>query len=220
MVANLAENAAEAMGANALLARVGAYYHDVGKLRRPYFFTENQVDDTNPLDEMDPHTSAQVVIGHVQDGLELARRYRLPRRVREFIPGHHGTGWISFFYQRAVELAGDSAKVDACEFRYQGPKPKGREVTLVMLADPCEAAARAVRPSTPEELQDLIDKIFDLRIDDGQLDECNLTVHDLSTAREAFHSVLKGMYHPRVNYPQSQQPADGPEPSVDVGIRD
>jgi len=221
MVANLAEHAAERIGANALLARVGAYYHDVGKLMRPYFFTENQVDGLNPLDEMDPHTSAQVVISHVQDGLELARRYRLPRRVRAFIPGHHGTNWVSFFYRRAVELAGDPALVDERDYRYRGPKPRAKEVALVMLADPCEAAARARRPSTPEELGDLIDEIVSGRTDDGQLDECELTIHDLSIAREAFHSVLKGMYHPRVSYPEPPQPAETPEePPADAGAHD
>jgi putative nucleotidyltransferase with HDIG domain len=187
-----------------LLARVGAYYHDVGKLVRPYFFTENQVDDINPLDEMDPHTSAQVVISHVTDGLKLARRYRLPRKVRDFIPGHHGTNWISFFYRMAVERSGDAALVDEQDFRYRGPKPRAKEVALVMLADPVEAAARARRPSTPGELAGLIKKIVAGRIDDGQLDESELTVSDLSTAREAFHSVLKGMYHPRVRYPEAR----------------
>ena len=221
MVANMAEQAAERMGAHALLARVGAYYHDVGKLTRPYFFSENQVDDTNPLDEMDPQTSAQVVISHVSDGLVLARRYRLPRKVREFIPGHHGTNWISFFYRRAVEQAENLELVDERDYRYRGPKPREKEVALVMLADPCEAAARARRPSTPDELGDLINKIITGRADDGQLDDCELTIRDLGTAREAFHSVLKGMYHPRVSYPEPLRPASTPEePPADAGAHD
>jgi putative nucleotidyltransferase with HDIG domain len=223
MVANLAEHAAERMGANALLARVGAYYHDIGKLARPYFFTENQADDINPMDEMDPYTSAQVVISHVTDGLKLARRFRLPRKVRDFIPGHHGTNWISFFYRKAVEQAGDAALVDEQDFRYRGPKPRTKEVALVMLADPVEAAARARRPSTPEELADLIDKIVARRVDDGQLDESELTIRDLSTARQAFHSVLKGMYHPRMQYPEPIQQAAAAdaaseEPAPDAGV--
>ena len=212
MVANLAEQAAERIGADALLTRVGAYYHDIGKLERPYFFTENQADGVNPLDEMEPEMSVQVIIGHVNDGLALARRHRLPRQVRDFISGHHGTNWISFFYQRALELADDPATVDERDFRYRGPRPRTKEVALVLLADPCEAAARARRPTSPDEVGKLVTNIIAGRVDDGQLDHCDLTIRDLSIARDAFTSVLRGVYHPRVNYPQATgRPADTPE---------
>ena len=221
MVANLAEHAAERIGGNALLTRVGAYYHDVGKLTRPYFFAENQVKGTNPLEQMDPQTSAQVVIAHVADGQKLARRYRLPGRVREFIPGHHGTNWISFFYQRALELADDPTTVDENDFHYLGPKPRTKEVALVMLADPCEAAVRARRPSTPEVVGEIIDSIVSRRMDDGQLDECDLTIRDLGLVRDAFASVLRGMFHPRVQYPQPELQTRAPEEvTADAAPRD
>jgi len=201
MVANLAEQAAERIGADALLTRVGAYYHDVGKIARPYFFVENQVEGVNPHDRLDPHTSAEVIISHVEDGMELARRYRLPRRVRAFIPEHHGTNRVSFLYGKAVQLAGDDVLVDESDFRYSGSKPKSKETALVMLADGCEAAVRAVRPTSAEELAETVSRVITRRVDDGQLSECDLTLHDLEIAREAFISGLKGVFHPRIQYP-------------------
>jgi putative nucleotidyltransferase with HDIG domain len=208
MVANLAEQAAERIGVDALLTRVGAYYHDVGKISRPYFFTENQAKGVNPHDRLDPHTSAEVIIDHVKDGLELARRYRLPRRVRAFIPEHHGTNWVSFFYTKAVQLVGDAALVDESDFRHQGPKPQSRETALVMLADSCEATVRAMRPISAEEVAEIVNRIIDQRASDGQLGECDLTLRDLQIIRETFISALKGAFHPRVKYPQSGKVAD------------
>ena len=205
MVANLAEQAAEGIGADALLARVGAYYHDVGKIARPYFFTENQVEGMNPHDRLDPQTSAEVILDHVKDGLELARRYRLPRRLRAFIPEHHGTGWVSFLYDKAVQLAGDAALVNADNFRYQGPKPQSKETALVMLADGCEAAVRSARPTSAEGVAEVVNRVIDRRVADGQLSECDLTLHDLEIVRETFISALKGVFHPRIKYPQSEK---------------
>jgi hypothetical protein len=208
MVANLAEQAAERIDADALLTRVGAYYHDVGKIARPYFFTENQVEGMNPHDRLDPHTSAEVVTDHVKDGLKMARRYRLPRRVRAFIPEHHGTAWVSFFYDRAVQLAGDAALVDESDFRHQGPKPQSRETALVMLADGCEAAVRSARPASAEALAEIVNHVIDQRVDDGQLSECDLTLRDIEIIRQSFVSALKGTFHPRIKYPQSGKVAD------------
>lgn len=205
MVANLAEQAAERIGADALLTRVGAYYHDVGKVSRPYFFTENQVEGMNPHDRLDPHTSAEIIIDHVKDGLELARRYRLPRRVRAFVSEHHGTSWVSFLYDKAVELSGDAALVDESDFRHHGPRPQSKEAALVMLADGCEAAVRSVRPASVEELAKVVDRVIDRRVDEGQLNECDLTLRDLEAVREAFVSALKGVFHPRIRYPQSEK---------------
>jgi hypothetical protein len=202
MVANLAEQAAEQIGADALLTRVGAYYHDVGKIARPYFFTENQVEGLNPHDQLDPQTSAEVITGHVKDGLSLARRYRLPRRVRAFIPEHHGTNWVSFLYEKAVQLAGDPALVDQQAFRHQGPKPQSRETALVMLADGCEAAVRSARTSSAEEVANVVNRIIDQRVADGQLNECRLTLRDLEIIRETFITSLKGVFHPRIKYPK------------------
>jgi putative nucleotidyltransferase with HDIG domain len=208
MVANLAEQAAERIGADALLTRVGAYYHDVGKIARPYFFTENQVEGVNPHDRLDPHASAEVIIDHVKDGMDLARRYRLPRRVRAFIPEHHGTNWVSFFYNRAVQEVGDAALVEEKDFRHRGPKPQSRETALVMLADSCEAAVRAARPTSAEEVAEVVNSIIDRRVRDGQLSECDLTLQDLEIVRETFISALKAAYHPRVKYPRSGEVAD------------
>jgi putative nucleotidyltransferase with HDIG domain len=203
MVANLAETAAERIGADALLTRVGAYYHDVGKIARPYFFVENQVEGMNPHDRLDPNTSAEVIIGHVDDGLELARRYRLPRRVRAFIPEHHGTNRASFLYSKAVQLAGDDALVDESKFRYSGATPQSKETALVMLADGCEAAVRAAHPTTAEEIAEIVNRVIDRRVDDGQLSECGLTLRDVEIIRETFSSALKGTFHPRIKYPPS-----------------
>ena len=205
MVANLAEQAAERIGADPLLARVGAYYHDAGKVARPYFFTENQAEGVNPHDRLDPHTSAKIIIDHVNDGLALARRYRLPRRVRAFIPEHHGTNRASFLYSKAVQLAGDDALVDESDFRYAGPKPQSKETALVMLADGCEAAVRSARPATADEVAEIVGRIVSGRADDGQLSECDLTLRDLEVTREVFTSSLKGVYHPRVKYPQPER---------------
>ena len=204
MVANLAEQAAERIGADALLARVGAYYHDVGKIARPYFFTENQAEGVNPHDRLDPHTSAEIIIDHVKDGLVMARRYRLPRRVRAFIPEHHGTNRVSFLYSKAVQLAGDDALVDESDFRYPGPKPQSKETALVMLADGCEAAVRSARPASAEEVAEIVAKIVSARVGDGQLSECDLTLRDIEIIRQVFISALKGVYHPRIQYPQME----------------
>jgi len=202
MVANLAEQAAEAIEANALLTRVGAYYHDIGKMARPYFFSENQTEGLNPHDRLDPETSAEVIIGHVTDGIKLGRRYRLPSRIRAFIPEHHGGSQVSFLYQKAVQLAGSEELVDEEGFRYPGEKPQSRETALVMLADGCEAAVRAARPESGEEVARIVDQIIDQRIEDSQLNDSGLTLQDVETIRRVFASALKGTFHPRIKYPE------------------
>lgn len=202
MVANLAEQAAERIGVDPLLTRVGAYYHDIGKVVRPYFFGENQLEGVNPHERLDPYTSVEIIMGHVRDGLELARRYRIPARVRAFIPEHHGTSPASFQYERARELADDPELVDEASFHHRGPKPQSRETALVMLADRCEATVRARRPATPEELAAVVGEVFDCVLDGGQLDECPITLRELRVARSSFVSTLKGIFHPRVQYPQ------------------
>lgn len=202
MVANLAEQAAERIGADPLLTRVGAYYHDIGKLVRPYFFSENQVEGVNPHDRLDPRTSAEVIISHVTDGLEMARRHHLPGRVRAFIPEHHGTHWVSFLYDKAVKQAGGAALVNADDFRYQGPKPQSKETALVMLADGCEAVVRAMRPTSAEEVAEIVNSAIAERVTDGQLNDCDLTLRDLEVTRAVFISALKGLFHPRIQYPK------------------
>ena len=204
MVANLAEQAAEAIGANALLVRVGAFYHDIGKMARPYMFVENQVEGSNVHEKLDALTSAEIITRHVADGLELAKRYRLPSRVRTFIPEHHGTMRAGFLYQKAVQQAGgDASKVNEQAFRYSGPKPQSKETAVLMLADGCEAAVRAARPSSVEELGEIVRKVVTERVACGQLDECPLTQQDIKILRESFTMTLQGMFHPRIQYPET-----------------
>jgi putative nucleotidyltransferase with HDIG domain len=200
MVANLAEAAAEAVGADPLLARVGTYYHDVGKLRRPGFFVENQVGGQNPHDRMAPTLSALAVAAHVRDGLELARQYKLPQVVADFIPQHHGTCLMAYFYHRAVEQ--QQGPVDPESFRYEGPKPRSREAAIVMLADGVEAAARSIQNPTPERIREVVRRIVHERLEDGQLDECDLTFRDLERISQVFTRLLVSMFHPRLEYPE------------------
>ncbi len=200
MVANLAEAAAEAVGADPLLTRVGTYYHDVGKLRRPAFFVENQIGARNPHDRLAPSLSALAVAAHVKDGLELARQYKLPQVVADFIPQHHGTSLMLYFYHRALEQ--QDGPVDPAAFRYDGPKPQSKEAAIVMLADAVEAAARSVQNPTPERIRELVRRIVRERLEDGQLDECDLTFRDLQRIEDAFTRLLVSMFHPRVEYPE------------------
>jgi putative nucleotidyltransferase with HDIG domain len=203
LVSNMAEEAAERVGADGLLTRVGTYYHDIGKTVRPYFFTENRVGDVNPHERLDPRTSAQIILSHVQDGLELATKYRLPSAIRAFIPEHHGTGLTLAFYRMAVKEAGDNGNsVSKEDFRYPGPRPQSRETAIVMLADSCEARIRSMRPNSTEEIERIIRETIKAKVDEGQLDESDLTLRDLDEIREAFLNVLQGVFHPRVKYPE------------------
>jgi hypothetical protein len=217
-VSNLAEQAAEAIGANGLLVRVGAIFHDCGKSQNPQFFIENQIlEKINPHDDLDPLTSAQTIISHVTDGVELARKYHLPSRVIDFIREHHGTMYTHYQYTQAVkEAGGDPDLVDKSLFTYPGPRPQSRETALLMLADGTEARARAEVPKDEEELRSLIDTVFSFYGQNHQLEDTNLTLKDLQLARESFFQTLKGTYHPRVKYPElgtKTKPASLPEPT-------
>jgi hypothetical protein len=198
IVGNLAEKAAYAIGADSLLARVGSYYHDVGKMLRPGFFIENQLGGDNPHDALDPPDSAQIIADHVRDGMALARQYRLPERVAAFIPEHHGTRLITYFYRRASE---EDPLVSPDLFRYPGPKPQSRETAIVMLADSCEALVRAEQDHSAERIGVLVDEVFGERLAEGQLDECNLTLRDLRAVAASFKETLRAVYHPRLEYP-------------------
>jgi putative nucleotidyltransferase with HDIG domain len=212
-VANLAEQAARAIGANTALVRVGALYHDAGKAVRPSYFIENQPPGQNVHEQMDPLTSAGVIVGHVRDGIDLARKYRLPRRIQAFIPEHHGTLEASFQYQNALEAAnGDASKVDRRDFTYPGPRPRSREAAILMLADGLEAKARAESPDDEQSIEHLAGWIVNDRLAKGQLDRTDLTLRDLDTVRRSFASTLKGIYHPRIRYPQPDEAAPGGEP--------
>ena len=201
LVANLGERAAEMIGADSLVARVGAYYHDIGKMRNPSAFIENQAGEKNPHDELDPLVSAQIVAAHVRDGLALADRYGLPERIREMIPSHHGTAVVKYFFQQA-QARGEVKDVDA--YRYPGPKPHSREAGIVSLADGVEASVRSLPAKTPEEIRRMVDKIVQERLDEGQLEECELTLADLQKIKAAFVELLVGVYHERIPYPEDR----------------
>lgn len=201
LVGNLAEAAAEAVGADGLLARVGAHYHDIGKLKRPYFFVENQVGKDNPHDKIAPSLSTLIVTSHVKDGLELAGEYKLPDVVTQFIAQHHGTDLVRFFYHRATEASEDNT-VEEKDFRYPGPKPHGKEVAIVSLADAVEAAVRSLSKPTPGKIEGLVRKIIKDRLNSGQLDESDLTFQDMDRIANAFVKVIMGMFHTRVEYPE------------------
>ncbi len=239
VVSNLAERAAEMIGADALLTRVCAYYHDIGKVMHPYYFIDNQSGMKNIHDKLDPRESAAIIAGHVRDGVELGRKSRLPRRVLDAIPQHHGTMLIQYFYYKALK---EDPNTNPDDFRYPGPKPQTKENAILMLADGVEATVRAMaqagaldKPPTPnsdasespglynntaslpnDTLINTVHRIISERIEDGQLDECDLTVRDIARIQEAFVSMLKGIYHPRVQYPSStQKEEEQPTPSPD-----
>ncbi len=207
-VANLAEQAAERIGANAMLIRVGALYHDCGKAVKPQYFVENQLDGLNIHDQLDPTLSAEIIVGHIHDGIKLARRHRLPSRVLAFIPEHHGTLKTMYQYKRALKVAGDDpSQVDESKFVYPGPRPQSKETALLMLADGCEAKARSDRPQTEEDIHRIVKAVMDDRVAKGQLDDTGLTLRDLQLIRESFVTTLKGLFHPRLQYPEERPEA-------------
>ena len=213
VVGNLAEAAATAIGANSLLCRVGAYYHDIGKLRRPEYFIENQFKQANPHDSLAPHMSARVVINHVRDGLELAREYGLPEAVSDFIPMHHGTARIEYFYHRAVKESGDASTAKEDAYRYRGPKPNTKETGILMICEAIEAATRSIKNPTLQRIQQMMDTIIELRMTDSQLNDCPLTLRELELikgdvqAGTGMISVLQGIYHVRIPYPNTDPDA-------------
>jgi putative nucleotidyltransferase with HDIG domain len=204
IVGNMVEAAAEAIGANALLARVSAYYHDIGKTQKPLYFIENQMGYENKHEKLAPSMSALILIAHVKDGVEMALQQKLEPPIVDIISQHHGTGLISFFYQKALDLkGGDVTQVSMEDFRYPGPKPQTREAGLVLLADSIEAASRTLVDPTPARLQGLIQRIIQHAFSDGQLDECDLTLKDLSLISASFNKILNGIFHHRIEYPEA-----------------
>jgi len=203
MTGNLAEAGAEAIGANPLLARVGSYYHDVGKLRRPNFFIENQAGQENPHDTTSPTLSALIITSHVREGLELAQEYNLPKEITDIIRQHHGTSVVTYFYNKASE---GEASVQEADFRYGGERPTSREAALVMLADSSEAVARTVKKPTPPRIEAAVRKVVDAKVADGQLDDADLTLADIEKAILVYSRMLSASYHARVEYPE---PAKG-----------
>lgn len=200
MVGNLAEVATEDIGGNALLARAGAYFHDVGKLKRPDLFTENQLSE-NPHERMTPNVSAVVITSHTTDGVEIATKYKLPAVIKDIIKQHHGTTLVAYFFYKAKKSeSGDD--VEQKDYRYDGPKPQTKEAAIVMLSDSVEAAVRSMSKKTEENIEALIRKIIKDKLDDGQLNRCQLTLADLDTIANSFMKVLSGYFHAREQYPE------------------
>ncbi|MDQ3447972.1 MAG: HDIG domain-containing protein, partial [Chloroflexota bacterium] len=218
MVGNLGERAAEAIGADALVTRAAAYYHDIGKLANPMGFIENQGQQENPHDELTPMESARILKAHVADGIDLGYRYKLPKQIISFIPQHHGTALMSYFLAKARAQAAEAAgarpgtpqareaeeSVPAAHFRHAGPKPQSREAAILMLADSVEASVRSLTSQDEPAIRAMVERIIRERLEDGQFDECDLTLRDLDLIREAFIAQLLGMYHRRIEYPQNK----------------
>lgn len=204
MVANLAEAAAEAIGANGLLAKVGAYYHDVGKLKRPAFFVENQLNQENPHDKLSPHLSKRIILAHTTDGVKMLKEAGLPKVIQDFAEQHHGTTLLKYFYHKAKEQE-DGSEVLEADYRYPGPKAQTRETAIVGICDSVEAAVRSMSKLDPGRIEQLVRKIIKDRLDDGQFDECDLTFRDLERVAEAICERLNGVFHPRIEYPEIQK---------------
>ncbi|WP_163194276.1 HD family phosphohydrolase [Clostridium thermarum] len=205
MVANLAEVAAEDIGANSILARVGAYYHDVGKIKRPYFFKENQMGMDNPHDKIAPDLSAMIITSHVKDGLELAKEYKVPVVIQDIIAQHHGNSLVKYFYITMRNNAQNIEDVKEEDFRYAGPIPKAKETALVMLADSVEAAVRSIKEPSIEKIETMVNNIFKDKLNDGQLSGCDLTLYELKKVKKAFLKALTGLYHQRIEYPEENK---------------
>ncbi len=206
VMGSMSEAAAEAIGANRVLTRVGCYYHDVGKIIRPEYYVENQIERVNRHEALNPNISAKIIISHVKDGIELARKYKLPQEIINFIPMHHGTTLVSYFFNKAKNTT-DENKEDVMEntYMYPGPRPQTKETAIVMLADTIEASARVIEDSTPKNLEDKIDEIINKRFMEGQLDECELTLKDLTLIKRSFLNILVGIHHQRIKYPEDKQ---------------
>ncbi|MCH7835494.1 MAG: HDIG domain-containing protein [Chloroflexi bacterium] len=211
IVGNLAERAADQVDADSLLVRVGCYFHDIGKVAKPVYYIENQIQGENPHDKLTPAASAKMVADHVYTGLELAKRHRIPAQVRAFIPEHHGTRLVTYFYRKA---ASEDATTDPEKFRYPGPRPQSRETAIVMLADSVEAVVRSSRDRSVERVDSLVEAVIAERVTEGQLDECDLTLRDLKTISESFKATLRGVYHPRIEYPA---PTAAERPAAAIG---
>jgi putative nucleotidyltransferase with HDIG domain len=199
IVGNLAEAAAEVVGANPLLARVTAYYHDIGKIKMPEYFVENQSGTVSKHEKLTPHMSSMILISHVKEGVELAKEYKLPRLVIDIIQQHHGTSLITYFYQKAIEQTSDVSQEN---YRYPGPKPQTRVAAIVMMADAVEAASRTLTEPTPARISALVDRIINNIFLDGQIDECELTLKDISEVKKRFTYILTGIFHRRIEYPE------------------
>jgi cyclic-di-AMP phosphodiesterase PgpH len=205
VVANLAEAASEAIGANSLLCRIGSYYHDIGKIEKAEYFAENSQNPSDAHKGLSPSMSTLVITNHVKDGVELAVKHKLGNAIRDIIEQHHGTGIITYFYHHALESKKQNQDISEESFRYPGPKPQSKESAIVMLSDSVEAASRVLQAPTPQKLKELVRKIINNKFIDRQLNECDLTLKDISNISESFVKILSGTYHSRVEYPDIKQ---------------
>lgn len=203
IMGNLSEAAAESIGANQILARVGCYYHDIGKLSKPQYFIENQLDQNNKHNELNPSMSTKIIISHVKDGIEMAKKYKLPEKIINFIPMHHGTTLVSYFYDKAKNASKE--EIIDYMYRYPGPKPQTKETGIVMLADAIEASTRTIEDPSPQKLEQKIRDVIRNRFMEGELDECDLTLKDLTKIKESFLKILMGIHHHRIKYPDKNQ---------------
>lgn len=218
LIGSMAENAAEAIGANGLLSRVGSYYHDIGKINKPGYFVENQMGSVSRHEQLSPAMSQLVIVGHVKDGIEIAREYGLPSVLRQFIESHHGTTLMEFFYNEAKKRQDEKmSPVSEAEFRYPGPKPRTRESAIVMLADAAESACRSMTEPTPTKIESLVHSIAMKRLQDGQFDECDLTLKELSRIEAALAKSLAAHHHGRIAYPKSNGSEDNSLRPATVG---
>ena len=198
-VANLAETAANEIGANALLVRVGALYHDIGKMSAPTYFSENQTGSVSPHEEMVPDQSAKIIIDHVAEGIKMAKKAKLPDRIIDFIRTHHGDSWVYYFYKKAQE---SGEEVDEKDFRYPGPRPFSKETAILMMADSVEAASKSLREPTVDKIQQFVDTIINKQIDEKQFNDCNITLSEIETVKKVLSKKLINVYHLRVEYPE------------------
>ncbi len=205
MVGNMAERAAAAIGANELIVRAGAYYHDIGKTKRPYFFIENHVDTRNPHDNIDSQMSVNVITAHVSDGIDMAKRANIPQVILDIIGQHHGDTAVMYFYLKDKEESNYPENIRLDDYRYPGTRPSSKEAAIVMLADSCEAAVKSLDSATRESVDDMISKIIKGKLDDGQLDYCDLTLKDLTIIKQQFLIALNGVFHERIEYPDDEK---------------
>lgn len=201
LVGNLAEMAAEQVGGSPVLARVASYYHDIGKIKRPYFFKENQLGNDNPHDKINPNLSTLIITAHVKDGTELAEEYKIPKVIRDIIEQHHGTTLVKYFYITMKNSMENPEEIKEEDFRYPGPKPESKEAAIIMLADSVEAAVRSINDPTKGKIEEMVNNIIKARLNEGQLDNCDLTLKDIDKIRNSFVKILLGIYHQRIEYP-------------------
>lgn len=204
LVANLAEMASEEVGANSVIVRIGSYYHDIGKTERPYFFGENQMGVDNPHTHMTPNLSAKIIISHVKDGLELARKYNLPKVVQDIIAEHHGTTLVKYFYYTMKNNSENPDEIKEEDYRYPGPIPSSKEAGIIMLADSVEAAVRSIKEPNEDKIKEMINNIINDKLSCGQLNDCNLTIKDVEKIKKCFLTALNGIYHHRIEYPKEK----------------